>query len=171
MKKIFLLLVIGAIFLAGCNSVKPYDTSATEQPPSLIPFFDDPDSKIIYPSYFEMVKNRTTGDYFVYFILMNKPGFNVVTPVQANITMIDPDGKKFYFQSFDVKKEDYTMYTSRISKKEIGKGFIVPISSRMINQSWYSFDLTLDIYIPEDMDRKQYHETRMVKVNNIPEVD
>lgn len=171
MKNIFILLIFGAIFLVGCNSTKPYDTSSTEQPNSLIPFMDSADSKMIYPSYYEMVKNRTTGDYYVYFILMNKPGYNVVTPVQANITMVDNDENTFYFQSFDVKKEDYVMYTSRISGEQIGKAFIVPVENELINKSWYSFDLTLDIYIPEDIDKKQYHVYRMVKVNNIPEVD
>ncbi|MFH1521259.1 MAG: hypothetical protein ABID61_06445, partial [Candidatus Micrarchaeota archaeon] len=90
-----------------------------------LPFFGNPDEKIIYPSYFEMVKNRTSRSYYVYFILYNKPGFPVVTPVKANITMVDNDGNTFYFQSFDVKNEDYVTYISRISKKDIGKAFIV----------------------------------------------
>ncbi|VVC03396.1 Uncharacterised protein [Candidatus Bilamarchaeum dharawalense] len=171
MKNIVLAFIFGMLILAGCNSVKPYDASPNEQPPSLFPFLESPDTKVIYPSYFEMVKNTTTGDYYVYFILMNKPGYNVVTPVQANITMVDPDGKTFYSHSFDVKKEDYVMYTSRISNKPIGKAFVVPIDYELINQSWYSFDMRLDIYIPEAVPEKQLNEYRMVKVKNIAEVD
>ncbi|MFH1785892.1 MAG: hypothetical protein ABH842_05680 [Candidatus Micrarchaeota archaeon] len=167
MMKLIIVLIIGAFLLAGCNQT--YDAHPAEQPFSL-PFFENPETKIIYPSYFEMVKNRTTGDYYIYFILMNKPGYNIVTPVQANITMKN-DGNQFYFQTFDVEKEDYVMYYSRISKKPIGKAFIVPIDAELINTSWYSFDMTLDIYIPEDISDKLHQENRMVKVANIAEVD
>lgn len=162
-----IVILFSAIILAGCNSVQQYDTHSGEQPWSL---FESQDAKIIYPSYFEMVKNRTTGDYYVYFILMNKPGYNVVTPVQANLTMSN-NGEQFYFQSFDVEKEDYVMYYSRISKKPIGKAFIIPIDNELINTSWYSFDMTLDLYIPDDISQKQHQENRMVKIANIAEVD
>jgi hypothetical protein len=162
---VIVLLVVFVIYV-GYNAL-------TQQPGKgfggLTPFPKGLSGETIYPSYFEIVKNATSSEYYVYVILTNEKSESKAVEAQMNFTF-KTDDKILWFSSFNVSSHDYRPYYSRITNKYIGDAFILPVPRDAVNASTGYFTMILDAYIPSDKSEKIYHETRVVKVANIPEV-
>lgn len=125
----------------------------------------------ISPSYFELIKNKTSNTYYGYAILSDRCNQYMEVPAEMNFTITD-EGNVLFSKQLNVSKNDYVPYYSRISKKRIGGAIIFDVPSAVLFSSKDDYvEMVWDVDLVVNGVKKHYSEKRNVKVANIAEVE